>query len=363
MTKTPPLIAPVLLLAAAAACTGGEVQRQRGFTTQEISIANLEDMRRTWNANSVRLMLRPNFTANRLKLATYREGWNRILRDLKPYLDRAGELGMTVILDLHEVPNEAMKSYSRDGKTAKSEFWADRSNLETMVACWRDLTALCGGRTQEVWYDILNEPLDWADFPKPVKVWPAWAQTVIDDIRLRDQANPIVVEVGPGGLCWGFAEFPLLSGANIIYSTHQYQPHEYTHQGIHEIGNTDLARKYLDTNRPWPSVYADTGGGMWDKQRLYAELKPMIDFQKKHKVRIYISETGVVRWAPDSARYVRDNLELFEEFGWDWSFHALHENPMWSPAYEPTYGKPDVPATATTPVGAVLHEYFAKNPR
>lgn len=369
MLKTP-LTALVLLCAAVLAVSAcNEAPRpgpaaqpvQRGFTTQDISIANLEDMQRTWNANSVRLMLRPNYLARQGKLANLHAGWERILRELPPYLDRARELGVTVILDLHEVPNERSTGYSSDARKRKSEFWADRSNLDTIIACWRDLTAICAGRQQGIWYDILNEPLDWADFPRPVRVWPEWAQAIIDDIRRTDPIHPVVVEVGPGGLCWGFSSFPLLRGEGIIYSTHQYQPHAYTHQGIREIGNTDLARTYLATSQPWPGEYSDSGGGRWDKQRLYAELKPMIEFQKRHGVRIYISETGVVRWAPDAARYARDNLELFEELGWDWSFHALHENPMWSPAHEPTYGTPAVKAASITPLGGVLQEFFARN--
>lgn len=358
--RTPLLPWALILMLSIAATPAAEGRRLRGFTTQEISIPHLEDMHRAWNANSVRLMLRPNFVARQAKLATYREAWQRILAELPAYLDRARELDMAVVLDLHEVPSEAWKTYGSDRRKALSQFWKDRGNLDLIKACWRDIGVLCADRKQDIWYDILNEPLSWDDFPKVPAEWPGWAQEIIDDIRSRD-AHPVVVEVGPGGLCWGFADFPLLRGANIIYSTHQYQPHGYTHQGISEIGNTDLARKYLETNQPWPGTYSDTGGGRWDKQRLYIEMQAMIDFQKKHNVRIYISETGVVRWAPDAARYVRDNLEIFEEFGWDWSFHALHENPMWSPAYEPTFGKENIRAEKTTAIGAVVLEYLGKN--
>jgi aryl-phospho-beta-D-glucosidase BglC (GH1 family) len=268
---------------------------------------------------------------------------------------------MAVILDLHEVPNENSKTYSQDRKAQKSEFWNDPGNLDTMIECWRQLAAICQERKQIIWFDILNEPLDWNDFPSYAKKWPDWAQKTIDAIRLLDKdQRPIVIEVGPGGLCWGFEDFPLLKGENIIYSTHNYQPHYYTHQGISDLNNTDLAQAFLKTNQPWPGVYGDTGGGMWDKARLYKELAPMIEFQKKHKVRIYISEFGVVRWAPNAEKYIRDSLEVYEEFGWDWSFHALHENPMWSPDYESRYLE-NVLAKEPTPVGLVLQEFFSRN--
>ncbi len=71
-----------------------------------------------------------------------------------------------------------------------------------------------------------------------------WSQTVLDAIRVIDKTTPVVIEVGPGGLSWGFKDFKKLKGENIIYSTHSYQPHAYTHQGIGKLANTDLAQVY-----------------------------------------------------------------------------------------------------------------------
>ncbi len=334
--------------------------RLRGFTVDKLLPENLESMKKDWNANSVRVMLRPNFVSTQNKMKTYSEGWDKLVKEMPAYLDKAAELRIGVILDLHEVPNDNQKTYGSDRKKQKSEFWHDRSNLDVAVKCWKQIAELCKGRKQVIWYDILNEPLDWEDFPKYVKVWPEWAQTMIDEIRKIDAEKAVVVEVGPGGLCWGFKDFPVLKGANIIYSTHQYQPHQYTHQGISGLNNTDLAKAYLKMQQKWPGEFSDTGGGMWDKARLYKELAPMIKFQKKNNVRIYISEFGVVRWSPNSADYVKDNLEIFEEFGWDWSFHAYKENPIWDPEYEPVFGD-NVKAKETTPVGTILKKFFEKN--
>lgn len=334
--------------------------RLRGFTTQEISVKNLEDMKRDWNANSVRLMLRPNFIARQQKLKSYQDGWAEIMRKLPSFLDKAKELNIAVILDLHEVPNDKSKEYRRERKEKSADFWDDDNNLAIIKACWIDLAKMCKGRQQVIWFDILNEPLDWRDFPKYTQKWPIWAQAITDVIRPIEPERPIVVEVGPGGLCWGFKDFPLLKDKNIMYSSHQYQPHEYTHQGISSLNNTDLAKAYLKTDQPWPGNYSDTGGGHWDKERLVKELQPIIDFQKKYGVRIYISEFGVVRWAPKGEQYIEDNIELFEKYGWDWSFHAFRENPMWSPEYQPVF-KENIKATETTPIGKVLLKYFRLN--
>lgn len=334
-------------------------RRLRGFTTQEIDLESLQDMKLRWNANSVRLMMRPNYEARKAKLASFQEAWGRILEALPAYLDKAKELEMAVILDLHEVPNEKAKGY-RSGKERLSDFWADDSNLDVAIDCWRKVGALCKGRKQTIWFDILNEPLDWKDFPKVAKKWPDWSQKIIDAVRADGLAFPIVVEVGPGGLCWGFKDFPLLKGSDIVYSTHQYQPHAYTHQGISAISNTDLAKAYLQTNQPWPGSYSDSGGGLWNKERLLKELAPMIEFQKRTGARIYISEFGCVRWAPGCEAYIKDNLEIFESLGWDWSFHALHENPIWSPDYAPSF-KETLKAKEPTPLAKLLTESFKAN--
>lgn len=331
----------------------------RGFTTQAINPKTLVDMKKDWHANSVRLMLRPNFNARQKRLATYKEGWNDIIKDLPAFLDQAKALNIAVILDLHNVPNDNAKHYRKERKEKSADFWNDETNLEIMKACWVELSYMCKGRDQIIWFDILNEPLDWRDFPNYTRKWPGWAQEVIDVIRPIEPTRPIVVEVGPGGLCWGFKDFPLLADKNIIYSSHQYQPHKYSHQGISSLNNTDLAKAYLETEQPWPGVYSDTGGGLWDKERLVKEMQPMIDFQKKYGVRIYISEFGVVRWAPDAAQYIEDNIEVFEEYGWDWSFHAFRENPIWSPEYEPVF-KDNIKSSNTTEIAKVLLKYFHK---
>jgi len=335
-------------------------QTLRGFTTQPLEIKTLENMKTRWNANMLRLMMRPAYDAKRLKLQDAKEGWKKLLEELPPFLDKAAELKITVVLTLFEVPNDNAKSY-RQGKERLSDFWADDSNLPAIVECWSQIGELCKNRPPDsVWFDILNEPLDWKDFPHVARKWPDWSQRVIDSIRAKGLKNPVVVEVGPGGLCWGFKEFPLLKGEGIVYSTHQYQPHVYTHQGISSISNTDLAKAYLATNQPWPGSYSDSGGGLWNKERLLKELEPLIEFQKKHKVRVYISEFGCVRWAPNRDAYVKDCLEIYESFGWDWTFHALNENPIWSPDAEPEFSFKAAQAKETTPTARLLLDCFKK---
>lgn len=315
----------------------GKVTR-RGFTVSNLRPETLADVKKDWNANMVRYMMRPDFMsqANHSKYPTYMDGWKEIVANLPGQLDNAKKLGILVVLDLHDIPNENKRTYPK-GRDGTNMFWKDDKNLELMIKCWQEVAEICKDREEEIYFDIKNEPLDWGDFPSYAKKWPDWAQQTVDAIRSIDKKHAIIVEVGPGGLSWGFRSFPLLKGDNIIYSIHAYQPHEYTHQGIKDIANTDLAKAYLEKTKSWPGTFGDAGGGAWDKERLKKDLADVIEFQKKHNVKIYVGEFGVARWAPGADKYLDDLISIFEEYGWDWTCHAFRESPIWSPEHEDKY--------------------------
>ena len=63
-------------------------------------------------------------------------------------------------------------------------------------------------------------------------------------------------------------------------------------------------------------------------------MKPVREFQLKHKARIYVGEFSAVAWAEGAERYLGDCIEMFEEYGWDWSYHAFREWAGWSVEHE-----------------------------
>ncbi|MHB1158396.1 MAG: glycoside hydrolase family 5 protein [Phycisphaerales bacterium] len=348
--------------AAAAAPSAQPTHRLRGFTNEGLSP---EDLRKAadWGGNNIRYMIRPGFMGEHKYHCSESEAWRRILADLPAQLDEAKRLGITVILDLHDVPNPNQKNYPADRKEKTRAFWADEDNLRIMIQCWKDIAEVCKDRPEPIWFDLYNEPLNWDDMPGGPKLWPAWAQQIIDAIRTIDKHHTIVVEPGPGGLCWGFKNFPLLKGDPIVYSPHFYQPQQYTHQGISDIANTDLAHAYLERQRDWPGTFGDSGGGLWNKQRIEQELAPAIAFQKKYNVRLYIGEFSVVKWAPHGADYLRDCISIFEEHGWDWSYHALSGYPGWRLDMTDTYEGPKDAKLADQPTDRfrAVHEFLLRN--
>ena len=50
--------------------------------------------------------------------------------------------------------------------------------------------------------------------------------------------------------------------------------------------------------------------------------------------RLVLAAAGAVAWAPGAERYLQDCIELFDEQGWDWCYHAFNEWRGWNVEYE-----------------------------
>lgn len=75
-------------------------------------------------------------------------------------------------------------------------------------------------------------------------------------------------------------------------------------------------------------------GVKYDREKLREILQPVRDFQLRHNAKIYVGEFSAAAWAPGADRYLADCIELFEEYGWDWSYHAFREWDGWSVEHE-----------------------------
>ena len=104
--------------------------------------------------------------------------------------------------------------------------------------------------------------------------------------------------------------------------------------------------------------YPDPGSGL-TREALRRNLEPVRKFQLLTGARIYVGEFSAVRWAPGAERYLKDCIDLFEEYGWDWAYHAFREWDGWS------FEHSDDPAVSTpvpmTGRKKVLLEGFRNN--
>ena len=135
----------------------------------------------------------------------------------------------------------------------------------------------------------------------------------------------------------------------VVYSVHMYVPHQFTHQGVHKPSRGIEYPGMID-------------GKYWDKAALRRVLQPVREWQRDYGAQIYLGEFSAIRWAPgdSAANYLRDCIELFEEFGWDWSYHAFREWNGWSVEHGPDKAD-SAPSPAQTGREKLLREWYRKN--
>lgn len=198
-------------------------------------------------------------------------------------------------------------------------------------------------------YDLLNEPVE-GRRGEGLLDWRALAERVARRVRAADPRKAIFVEPGSGGGWDNLPFFPPLDVPGIIYSVHMYEPLRFTHQGV-------LAE--------YPAGVAYPGeieGKFWNKEALRKMLQPVRNYQEDYNVPIYLGEFSAPRWAPgeSAAAWLRDCIALFEEYGWDWSYHAFREWHGWNVELGPD---PDeqLPSPGQTGRARVLKEGFSRN--
>ena len=265
---------------------------------------------------------------------------------VKEILDQAQTLGMKVAV-IGPAP----------GKWLTSDVWPERMYfqdpelLALMVSFWHKTAKALKGHPALYGYDIVNEPLS-REYPKS-RIWHRdFMILCARAIRDEDPDATIIVEANadgsPAGFdCksrWGFVASTPIPFDNVIYSVHVYQPTPFTHQGIGKKKDEYLHHSYpttqakLDENRerfPGDNLGKDSGTPEdWNKDYLREQIRTVREFQLKYGARIWVGEFSAAAWTDGGAQYLKDVTDLFEEYGWDYTYHSFRENPIWSLEYE-----------------------------
>lgn len=140
-------------------------------------------------------------------------------------------------------------------------------------------------------------------------------------INQTDPERTIIVQPEEWWGVYAFGKLRPVNAKNIVYSLHYYAPFALTHQNLSGKQPNTAGYPGMITN-----IY-------WDKEMMRKELQPVIEFCRAYNVHVHVTEFSCIRWAPGADRWINDAIELFEEFGWDWSFHAVSEWPGWNPGY------------------------------
>ncbi len=284
--------------------------------TRDLTEKDLEDLA-DWKVTLIRFQIMRNWLKRDTDrdLAEYDQWFNSRLDNLERILPLARRLGIHLVVDFHTPPGG--RAEDNIMRMFDEEEYADH-----FVAVWRRIAARFKNHPDKeaLWaYDLLNEPIE---SPQ------AAARHAADQLHLR--AARAIREIDPdmvlmlsslkGGPPEAFRQLKPLPLENVIYQAHMYAPFYYTHQFLLPE-TTPPGGKFTDLVE-YPG---DIWGERWDKKRLYQELKPVRDFQLRYGARIYIGEFSTLVWAPNGEGWLKDCIDIFEEYGWDWSYHSFRE--------------------------------------
>ena len=225
-----------------------------------------------------------------------------------------------------------------------------------LINAWK-LIAERYKNTSTVWaYDLANEPVVNKQYPydytypldNTIMMWPTLAETLVNEIRVIDSVKSIIIESLNYGINLDDIKPIDASVPNIIYSVHLYQPGQLTGQ----FGPATPVINYPGT----------IDGIYYDKAKLKELLAPLKAYQEKYRVPIYIGEFSCVRWAPSNSayNYIRDCIEIFEEYNWDYDYYSFRTWNGWSVEHSSRYYDEVFPTTKTDRE-LLLRSYFQQN--
>lgn len=229
--------------------------------------------------------------------------WGRArIRELQEKLPWFRKYNIRFVIDLHRGAGQVNAINNNLG------LW-DKARQEAMIQLWREIAQAFKDEPLVYGYDLLNEPGDKNyDVRSGALDRERLYETIAKEVRKIDPKTPVIVQ--------NSYQLVPLAVPNVIYSPHTYEPGEYTHQGV--IGNGRSG-----------SAYPDPAKG-WNREFLKRMVQPLREFQLKYNVKIYVGEFGCVAWAKGAEQWFKDWISIYEEYGWDWTYHAYREALLWS---------------------------------
>ena len=307
-----------------------------------ISNNSLDELSYDWKANTIRVMVGgEKYYPDGLLMSNYDAVLQTELIRIDEIVTRCTTNGLKINLGLAGLSDGLFSSQAAQTR---------------LINAWK-LIAERYKNTTTVWaYDLANEPVVSKQYPydytypldNTIMMWPTLAETLVNEIRLIDPVKSIIIESLNYGVSLDDIKPIDASVPNIIYSVHLYQPGQLTGQ----FGPATPVNTYPGT----------IDGIYYDKAKLKEILAPLKAYQEKYRVPIYIGEFGCVRWAPSNSayNYIRDCIEIFEEYNWDYDYYSFRTWNGWSVEHSAGYYD-DVFPTTKTIRELLMRQYFALN--
>jgi hypothetical protein len=213
-----------------------------------------------------------------------------------------------------------------DTRRANYSVWTEQDAHDAWSEMWRFTADRYGDSPVVVGFNLVVEPhvntlIDPRGRLEPIDVqteaegtlmdWNAFAADMTAAIRQVDPDTPIIVN----SLHWGSAEwFAALrptGDARTVYSFHAYEPDIYTHQ---DEGEIEIS---------YPSTVQDRRETIeFDRNWIEEEFQPVIEFEQKYGVPIFVGESGSMRWVPGAVEFHSDLTAIFEAHGWNHVYYV-----------------------------------------
>lgn len=244
----------------------------------------------------------------------------------------AKKYGIYLILNMH-VPQGG---YQSQGKG--DALWTNAASQDRLVALWKAISAHCKTEKQIAGYGFVNEPVPTANMQQ----WSGLAQRLADAVRSQKDNHILFVEKAiyvKGAAADANLNFPAVTGENIAYELHLYDPFQFTHQ-LFDWANLGDGGTYPDesilsySDASWhtatfnnPMAPAGTGNWTYYEGEKYRVTDPKIKLGLAALVgagvqgKIYFDNIQVKEYNPDGSfsRVVVDaNPQAFDGWGY-WS--------------------------------------------
>ncbi len=248
---------------------GHNLPRLRGvMSSNAFSKEDLRVLGQEWKANLIRWQITRNWgqAGTERDLDEYDQWFAKELADLDLALDACQEFGIKVVIDMHSPPG---------GRYENSDLAIFHEPLyqDKFVALWEQMARRYRGHPTVWGYDLINEPVQNRLGPPGVPDWLGTQVRAARAIRAIDPNRPIFIAAAKWDSADGFRDLDPVDVPNVIYQTHMYFPHAFTHQGV---GNAT-------TGLSFPG---QINGQWYDKASLREHLKPVREFQLAYNVHI-----------------------------------------------------------------------------
>jgi hypothetical protein len=279
------------------------------FAAWKINVVHLEvcvDFGSIWNLNSAQLQ-DSSVDYPPIPLEDPMEPYRKNLQGLDTALALANKYHIQVIPFLTQVVGRK--------KWPLFDSTTERSIHVTIGHFWEEVARKHGNDPHLMAYNLYDEPF----FDQGSEKWPEMVQWLTPKIRALDTATYLLVTHT------GSDPFGGLSDPKAAFVFNYFSPVCYTHQGF--MGSyCPLGQVGYPNTVTWEEDPPGSGHYTmvtWTASVIRQQLDGVRALQQQHNLIVFCGGIAVIRQAaPSESQWITDVLEVFEDYGWSWSYHG-----------------------------------------